>query len=309
MFNRTEYKPLMFADAQTLMKEQANIVWTIDDISLIEDTKDFILAETEERDVLFRIFKFFTQADVNVQYAQTKLFNTFIGCPEVIGMLSSFMMIETIHMEAYARVIDNFTRENDEFYKEFQNVPVFKSLHERTKEISLDPITTKEELIDFIVEFFLIPEGVYLNTFFVLLLSFYKFNSTYAGLDTIVSYSMRDENIHVRGMRSLCMELNRQYFENKLSVQNDKLFLDVWETQQEIIKYMYGTRSDINTITQEDLFLYTKFNVYNSIRGSEYTIQNEIKNPFQWIDSHLKSRIVDIFSSEETRYRRANSLS
>ena len=74
---------------------------------LADDVKDWQRNLTEaERNLLTQIFRFFTQADVEVNNCYMKQYSQVFKPTEVLMMLSAFSNIETIHIAAYSHLLD-----------------------------------------------------------------------------------------------------------------------------------------------------------------------------------------------------------
>src|SRR3990170_8395547 len=65
---RTQYKPFEYPWAYDFWKRQQQIHWMPEEVPLGEDCRDWAQKLTDhERNLLTQIFRFFTQADVEVQ--------------------------------------------------------------------------------------------------------------------------------------------------------------------------------------------------------------------------------------------------
>jgi hypothetical protein len=59
-----------------------------------------------ERNLLTQIFRFFTQADVEVNNCYMKQYSQVFKPTEVLMMMSAFSNTETIHIAAYSHLLD-----------------------------------------------------------------------------------------------------------------------------------------------------------------------------------------------------------
>ncbi len=81
--------------------------WLPEEVPLADDVKDWHRNLTDgERNLLTQIFRFFTQADVEVNNCYMKHYSQVFKPTEVLMMLSAFSNIETIHIAAYSHLLD-----------------------------------------------------------------------------------------------------------------------------------------------------------------------------------------------------------
>ncbi len=86
---------------------QQRVHWLPEEVPLADDVKDWHRNLTEgERNLLTQIFRFFTQADVEVNNCYMKHYSQVFKPTEVLMMLSAFSNIETIHIAAYSHLLD-----------------------------------------------------------------------------------------------------------------------------------------------------------------------------------------------------------
>lgn len=302
MFSREFFKPKEFECCDKYRDAQGREFWDPSSISMRDDRKDFEKVSKADREILSRILKFFTQADLNLQSAQcSTVLNLFKGCPEVQGMYCMFSAIESIHQDAYSLFVDTIL-EDDNFYKEFKQVPVFKALTEQScEEVEID---YEIDAILYLFENILLQESVFLFTMFVLLLSYHKEKGLFPGLDEIVCYSIRDETIHIEATDKLCrrIQTQRDVREDELAEYVIPVLKRVEQTNSEIIDFIYQDELSINGIEKSELLAYGRFNLYKSKFINNLIETPHTRNPFKWVQTLLTDRKTDFFSSSSTSY-------
>ena len=78
-----------------------------EEVPLGEDCRDWAQKLTDhERNLLTQIFRFFTQADVEVQDCYHDKYGRVFKPTEVKMMLTAFSNMETIHIAAYSHLLD-----------------------------------------------------------------------------------------------------------------------------------------------------------------------------------------------------------
>ena len=100
------YKPFRYPWAFDMWKKQQQVHWMPEEVPLGEDVKDWAANLTDsERNLLTQIFRFFTQADIEVQDNYMEKYGRVFKPTEVKMMLASFANMETIHIAAYALLL------------------------------------------------------------------------------------------------------------------------------------------------------------------------------------------------------------
>jgi ribonucleoside-diphosphate reductase beta chain len=113
------YKPFRYPWCYDAWLTQQRIHWLPEEVPMADDVRDWQKNITPaERNLLTQIFRFFTQADVEVNnYYMGHCMHVFKPT-EVKMMLSVFSAMETVHMAAYAHLLDTIGLPETE-YAEF----------------------------------------------------------------------------------------------------------------------------------------------------------------------------------------------
>ena len=95
------YKPFKYPWAYEAWMTQQRLHWLPEEVPLADDVKDWQKKLSPgEKNLLTQIFRFFTQADVEVNNCYMKHYSQVFGPVEVQMMLSAFSNIETVHIAA-----------------------------------------------------------------------------------------------------------------------------------------------------------------------------------------------------------------
>ena len=101
------YKPFRYPWAYEAWLIQQRVHWLPEEVPLADDVKDWHRnLSAAERNLLSQIFRFFTQADVEVNNCYMKHYARVFKPTEVLMMLSAFSNIETVHIAAYSHLLD-----------------------------------------------------------------------------------------------------------------------------------------------------------------------------------------------------------
>ena len=99
------YKPFHYPWAYDAWLMQQRIHWLPEEVPLADDVKDWRNKLTDsERHLLTQIFRFFTQADVEVNNCYMRHYSRVFKPTEVQMMLAAFSAMETVHVAAYSHL-------------------------------------------------------------------------------------------------------------------------------------------------------------------------------------------------------------
>ena len=124
---RAVYKPFRYPWAYDAWQTQQRIHWLPEEVPLADDIRDWNQKLSEnEVNLLTQIFRFFTQADIEVNNCYMKHYTKFFKPTEVQMMLSAFSNMETIHIAAYSHLLDTIGMPEAEYsaflkYKEMKD--------------------------------------------------------------------------------------------------------------------------------------------------------------------------------------------
>ncbi|MEO0884012.1 MAG: ribonucleotide-diphosphate reductase subunit beta [Pseudomonadota bacterium] len=195
----TAYKPFRYPWAYEFWQRQQQVHWMPEEVPLGEDCKDWAVKLTDkERNLLTQIFRFFTQSDVEVGANYMENYMPLFKPVEVRMMLAAFSNIETVHIAAYALLLETIGMPDSEFsaFMEYQEMA---DKHDYLGRFGVD---TEADILTSMAVFGGFTEGLQLFASFAMLMNFPRFNKM-KGMGQIVSWSVRDESLHCEGMIKL----------------------------------------------------------------------------------------------------------
>jgi ribonucleoside-diphosphate reductase beta chain len=193
------YKPFRYPWAYAFWKRQQQIHWMPEEVPLGEDVKDWAAKLTpEERNLLTQIFRFFTQSDVEVNDNYMERYGRVFKPTEIKMMLSAFSNIETIHIAAYALLLETIGMPEAEFGA-FLDYEAMRNKHDYMGQFGVE---SEGDILRTVAMFGAFTEGLQLFASFAMLMNFPRFNKM-KGMGQIVSWSVRDESLHCEGMIKL----------------------------------------------------------------------------------------------------------
>lgn len=193
------YKPFRYPWAIDFWRIQQQIHWLPEEVPLGEDCKDWSNRLTEaERNLLTQVFRFFTQSDVEVQDNYMERYARVFRPTEVKMMLAAFTNMETVHIVAYALLLETLGMPDTEFAA-FLDYEAMRDKHDYMQEFG---VANEGDILRTLAMFGAFTEGLQLFASFAILLNFPRHNKM-RGMGQIVSWSVRDESLHCEGILRL----------------------------------------------------------------------------------------------------------
>ena len=301
------YKPFRYPWAYEAWLQQQRIHWLPEEVPLADDVKDWQKNLTpSERNLLTQIFRFFTQADVEVNNCYMKHYSQVFKPTEVLMMMSAFSNIETVHIAAYSHLLDTIGMPEIE-YTAFLKYKEMKDKYDYMQSFS---VANKTEIAKTLAAFGAFTEGLQLFASFAILMNFPRFNKM-KGMGQIVSWSVRDETLH-------CLSLIRLF---RTFVQENP---EIWT--EEFRRDLYLVCATI--VDHEDAFIDLAFEL-GGVQGLDASLTKQYirfiadrrlqqlgleplynieKNPLPWLDEMLNAvEHANFFENRSTEYSKAST--
>src|SRR5579864_9177239 len=190
------YKPFRYPWAYDFWKKQQQVHWMPEEVPLGEDLKDWATKLNDrERNLLTQIFRFFTQSDVEVNDNYMERYARVFKPTEVKMMLAAFSNMETVHIAAYALLLETIGMPEAEF-SAFLELAALKAKHDYMQQFGVD---TEADIARTLAMFGGFTEGLQLFASFAMLMNFPRFNKM-KGMGQIVTWSARDETLHTHSI-------------------------------------------------------------------------------------------------------------
>lgn len=304
---RDYYKPLEYPWAYDLFRAQQKMHWDKDEVPLADDIKDFNTKLTEdEKKLLTQIFRFFTQSDCDVAGGYYNYFLPMFKPPEIRMMIGSFAGMEGVHIDAYAYLIDTLGLPEAEF-KMFLEIESMAEKHDYLKNFNVD---SEEDVAKCLAAYSAFTEGVQLFSSFAILLSFPRRNLM-KNMGQIVSWSIRDENLHVEGMTTLF----KSYIEEKPHLWTDKLKSQIYSIAEHIVELEMAfidtcfENLEIQGLSPNDVKMYINFIAGRRLKqlGLKNIFRVET-NPLPWVDAMINAvEHTNFFENRPTEYSKSST--
>lgn len=302
---RHVYKPFLYPWCYEAWLTQQRLHWLPEEVPLAEDVRDWKKKLTPaEKNLMTQIFRFFTQADVEVNNCYMKHYSQVFGPVEVQMMLSAFSNIETIHIAAYSHLLDTIGMPEIE-YQAFLKYKEMKDKYEYMQNASMK---TRRDIAKTMALFGGFTEGIQLFASFAILMNFPRFNKM-KGMGQIVTWSVRDETLHCLSI----LRLFKTFIDENPDIWDDGLRSEIVQSCRDIIEIEDGfidlafEMGGVEGLEAQEVKNYIRWIADRRLQQLTLDpIYNIEKNPLPWMDEMLNgAEHANFFENRSTEYSRA----
>ena len=301
------YKPFHYPWAYEAWLTQQRIHWLPEEVPLAEDVRDWKQKLTpSEKNLLTQIFRFFTQADVEVNNCYMKHYSQVFKPTEVQMMLSAFSNIETVHIAAYSHLLDTIGMPETE-YSAFMK---YKEMKDKYDYMQGFDMKSKRDIALTMAVFGAFTEGLQLFASFAMLMNFPRFNKM-KGMGQIITWSVRDETLHTLSI----IRLFRTFIEENPELWTQDLKQDIENACRTIITHedafidLAFSLGEIEGLTAQNVKDYIRY--IGDRRLTQVGLQpiyGAEKNPLPWMDAMLNgAEHTNFFENRATEYSKAST--
>ena len=299
------YKPFNYPWAYEAWHTQQKIHWLPEEVPLGDDIQDWKhKLSAGEKHLLTQIFRFFTQADIEVNNCYMQHYSKVFKPTEVQMMLSAFSNMETIHIAAYSYLLDTIGMPETE-YSAFLKYKEMKDKYDYMHKFNTD---TPRDIAITLAVFGAFTEGLQLFSSFAILLNFQRFNKM-KGMCQIVTWSVRDETLHTNSI----IRLFKTFIQENPEVWTEELRSTLYEACATIVHFedafieLAFEVGDIEGLTARQMKQYIR---YIADRRLMQLGLKEIymadHNPLPWLDEILNGvEHANFFENRVTEYTKA----
>jgi len=299
------YKPFRYPWCYDAWLTQQRVHWIPEEVPLADDVKDWHhKLSKEERNTLTQIFRFFTQADIEVNNCYMKHYSQVFKPTEVQMMLAAFSNIETVHIAAYSYLLDTIGMPETE-YEAFLHYKEMKDKYDYMQDFNIE---SKHEIAKTMAVFGGFTEGLQLFASFAILLNFPRFNKM-KGMGQIVSWSVRDESLHTESM----IKLFRTFVSENPEIWTESLQRELYVACSTIVEHEDAFISlafelgGVEGLTAPEVKEYIRYIADRRLvqLGLQPIFRIE-SNPLPWLDEILNGvEHTNFFENRATEYSKA----
>jgi len=302
---RDYYKPFDHPWMFDYYSQQNQMHWFPEDVPLHNDVKDWQTMTDEEKNLLTQIFRLFTQSDVDVGAGYVDRYMRIFKKPEARMMMSSFANMESIHQHAYSLLLDTVGMPEVE-YKAFAEYEAMADKHEYINAVKVTK-GDKKSIAKALAIYSGFTEGLQLFSSFIILLNFPRFGKM-KGMGQIITYSIRDESMHVEAMTKLF----REFIKENIDLWTDDLKKEIYQACREMVDLedrfldLVFEQGDITGLTKQEMQQYIRYIADRRLLQLGLKTNYGVKdNPLNWLDDVLGVEHQNFFEGRATTYMKA----
>lgn len=301
------YKPFKYQWAFDAYKAQSQLHWLVDEVPLHEDVKDWKQKLTDgERNLLTQLFRFFTTGDIDVGQAYQEKYLQVFRNEEIRMMLSQFAAMEGIHAHAYSLLLDTVGMPEAE-YQAFKEIGEMMAKHDYVSSFN---VNNEEEIAKALAVFSAFTEGLQLFSTFAILMNFSRGDlprgARMKGMTQIVTFSIRDESLHVESM----IKLFRTFVQERPHLWTKKLQDEITQICREMVRLeddfidLAFSQADLEGLTKEEVKQYIRYIADRRLSALGLDeIYHVEKNPLPWLEMSLNAvEHANFFEARATEY-------
>ncbi|WP_341895028.1 ribonucleotide-diphosphate reductase subunit beta [Ferrovibrio terrae] len=301
------YKPFKYPWAYEAWMTQQRVHWLPEEVPLADDVKDWQKKLSPgEKNLLTQIFRFFVQADVEVNNCYMKHYARVFKPTEVQMMLAAFSNMETVHIAAYSHLLDTIGMPEEE-YSAFLRYKEMKDKYDYMQQFGVE---TKADIAKTLAVFGAFTEGLQLFASFAILLNFPRFNKM-KGMGQIISWSVRDESLHTNSI----IQLFRTFVDENPEVWNDEFQRELYVACSTIVDHedafidLAFEIEGVQGLTAQEVKDYIRWTADRRLlQLGLQPMYRVAKNPLPWLDAILNGvEHTNFFENRATEYSKAST--
>jgi ribonucleoside-diphosphate reductase beta chain len=257
--------------------------------------------------LIIQILRFFTQADIEVNNNyNTRLIPCFPK-PEIKMMLSSFAAMESVHVWAYSYLNDSLGLPEQE-YSAFLE---YESMRGKYNYLQTFDTESPENLAINLAVFGGFVEGVSLFASFAILMNFPRLGKL-RGVGQIVTWSIRDETLHSRGVCQLFRDFiseNKQLWTDAF---REKLYTacrDMVALEDAFVDACFSM-GPVPGLTAQQVKEYVRYTADRKLGELGLDMMYHVQNPLPWLDVMVNAKEhANFFENRATEYSKGTVVS
>tara|TARA_R100000654_G_scaffold2122_7_gene7823 strand:+ start:9679 stop:10590 length:912 start_codon:yes stop_codon:yes gene_type:complete len=285
--------------------QQNQMHWFPEDVPLHNDVKDWQTLDDNEKNLLTQIFRLFTQSDVDVSSGYVDRYMRIFKKPEARMMMGAFNNMESIHQHAYSLLLDTVGMPEIE-YKAFAEYEAMADKHEYVDAVRVTK-GDKGSIAKALAIYSAFTEGLQLFSSFIILLNFPRFGKM-KGMGQIITYSIRDESLHVEAMTKLF----REFIQENLDIWTDDFKKQIYQSCRDMVGLedrfldLVFEMGDIDGLTKKEMQQYIRYIADRRLLQLGLKPNYNVKdNPIGWLDDVLGVEHQNFFEGRATTYMKA----
>jgi len=299
--HRKFYRPFEYPQFYDFFQKQNQAHWMPTEVPMESDISDYRFKLTpEEGNLIIQILRFFTQGDIEVNNNYNAKLIPAFPKPEIKMMLSSFAAMESIHVWAYSYLNDSLGLPE----KEYSAFLEYEAMRNKYNYIQTFDVRSVEELAVNLAVFGGFMEGVSLFSSFAILMNFPRMGKM-KGVGQIVTWSIRDETLHSRGVCQLFRDLmseNRHLWTDNLRRTLYKACEDMVRLEDSFIDTCFSM-GQVPGLTPDQVKQYIRYTADKKLNELMLDKMYNVQNPLSWLEVMVNAKEhTNFFENRATEY-------
>ena len=300
------YKPMRYPWAFEAFKRQNQLHWMAEEIPMADDVNDWKNKLTDaERNLITHILRLFTQSDTDIGNAYIDEYMQRFKNNELRMMFLAFGNMEAIHQESYSHLLDTLGIPEVE-YSAFLEYKEMRDKHELIQSYRMD---THHNTALSMAVFAAFTEGLQLFASFAILMNFPRFNRL-KGAGQIVTWSVRDEGLHVESIMKLFHAYLAEFGDqiDTVALEQDirSACRQIVENEDRFIDLAFEM-GPVQGLTADLMKVYVRWVANLRLGGLGMAPEFKVnENPLPWLDEMLNAvEHASFFEARATEYSRS----
>jgi ribonucleoside-diphosphate reductase beta chain len=272
----------------------------------------------DERRVIKRNLGFFSTADTIVANNVVLAIYRYIDNPECRQYLLRQAFEEAIHIHSYQYIIESLSMDDGEIFNMYREVSTIYDKDEFQMKLTEDLLSEgfecksergRERLLDNLIGYYAIMEGIFFYSGFVMLLSFGRQNRLPGACEQI-QYILRDESMHM----NFGLDMINGIIDENPDVWTPKFQVSVVEKIKTAVTLEYNYAKDClpNGVLGLNSDMFKEYVQYIADRRLEKLRLPRVygsENPFPWMSEMIDlKKEKNFFETRVTEYQTGGSL-
>ena len=297
--DRLHLFPIVYSDVWSMYKQAESSFWTVEEVDLSDDKKDFEKLTPNEQHFISHVLAFFATADGLVFDNIDANFGEEVQMREAKNFYGCQRFIEGIHNEMYSQMIESIMSDAKHRDAVFAAVHAFPGIRRKT-EWALKYMDRRHADFGIRLVAFVIMEYIFFSASFAAIFYFRK-RGKMNGLCFSNELIARDEALHA----SFGCLLFRKYLDKKPS---EAVVHEMTRAAVEIESEFVRESLPVNLIgiNAESMIEYVKFVSDHMLSALGFAKLFNAKNPFEWMELISMQGKTNFFEKRVGEYSKAN---
>lgn len=320
-FNLT-LRPMKYPQFYTMYRDAIANTWTVEELDFQKDIQDLHTGRLTPAQVhmVKRLVAFFATGDTIVANNLVLTLYKYINSPEARMYLSRQLYEESLHIQAYLTLLDNYIPSFDERQQMFAAVEVIPSIAKKaafcdkytnlSKNLDLTDKLNRRRFILTQACFSACVEGIFFYAAFAYVY-WLRSQGLLTGLADLTNWVFRDESMHMKfGFECLAIVKQEEpyLFDDALEFEIRKMLDEAVECEMQFAQDMFAN-ADIPGFKLDDMAMYLEFVKQQRIKDMGYAYAREtvdgqpIVQPFDFLELQGMQTLTDFFARKVSDYQ------